>query len=115
VVLSSHMLDDVRRLADTIGILYAGQLLVQGSLDELLRTTKRICATIGNGQRPQRVPEGTIWQQGQGRQWIATVRDFTPEKVQQFRALAGVEHVEVLDMGLEELFKDFVKGQKVTQ
>ena len=35
VLISSHMLDDVRRLADTVGILYEGQLLLQGNLDAL--------------------------------------------------------------------------------
>ena len=29
-------------------------------------------------------------------------------------ALDGVEHVEVIDVGLEDLFKDFVKGQRST-
>ncbi len=115
VLISSHMLDDVRRLADTVGILNEGQLLVQGNLDHLLTTTKRICATLRDGCRPERSPEGTIWQRVEGREWIATVRDFSPDKVEQVRTLNGVEHVEVLDLGLEELFKDFVKGQRVTK
>jgi ABC-2 type transport system ATP-binding protein len=115
VLISSHMLDDVRRLADTVGILYDGQLLVEGSLDELLTKTKRISATLRDGCRPEQPPAGTIWQQIQGRQWMITVRDVSPEKVQQVQAMAGVEHVEVLDLGLEELFKDFVKGQRVTK
>jgi ABC-2 type transport system ATP-binding protein len=112
VLISSHVFDDVRRLSDTVGILYEGKLLVQANLDELLTTTKRITATLRDGVRPQRSPAGTIWQRIEGRQWIATVRDFSPEKVQEVRAIDGVEHVEVLDMGLEELFKDFVKGQR---
>jgi len=115
VLISSHMLDDVRRLADTVGILNEGQLLVEGNLDELLATTKRICATLRDGFCPDRPPEGTIWQRVEGREWIATVRDFSPDKLQQVRELNGVEHVEVLDLGLEELFKDFVKGQRVTK
>lgn len=115
VLISSHMLDDVRRLADTVGILNEGQLLVGGNLDELLATTKRICATLRDGCRPERPPEGTIWQRVEGREWIATVRDFSPDKVQQVRALNGVEHVEVLDLGLEELFKDIVKGQRAAK
>jgi len=115
VLISSHMLDDVRRLADTMGILYEGQLLVQGNIDELLTTTKRICATLRDGCRPERTPDGTIWQQIHGREWIVTVRDFSSEKVEQVQALNGVEHVEVLDLGLEELFKDFVKGQRVAK
>ncbi len=112
VLISSHMLDDVRRLSDTVGILYEGQLLMQGNLDELLTTTKRICATLRDGCRPERTPDGTIWQRVEGREWIVTVRDFSPDKVEQVLALNSVQHVEVLDLGLDELFKDFVKGQR---
>ena len=41
-----------------------------------------------------------------------TVGDFSPEKVEQIRAQNAVDHVEVIDLGLEDLFKDFVKGQR---
>ena len=105
VLISSHMLDDVRRLADSVGILHEGRLLLHGDVDGLLTSTKRICATLGDGCRPSQTPEGTIWHRVQGRQWTLTVRDFTPEKVQQVRALEGVEHVSVVDLGLEDLFK----------
>lgn len=115
VLISSHMLDDVRRLADTVGILYEGKLLVHANLDQLLATTKRICATLRDGCGPQRAPAGTIWQRVQGREWLATVRDFSPEKLQEVRSLEGVEHVEVLDLGLEDLFKDLVKGQRLAE
>jgi ABC-2 type transport system ATP-binding protein len=115
VLISSHMLDDVRRLADTVGILYEGQLLAQGNLDRLLATTKRICATLRDGSRPEGVPDGIIWQRIQGREWQATVRDFSPEKLRVVQSLAAVEHVEVLDVDLEELFKDFVKGRRVAK
>ena len=114
VLISSHMLDDVRRLADTVGILHEGKLLLQGNLDALLTSTKRICATLRDGCRPEKTPEGTIWQRVQGREWTITVRDFLPEKVQQVRAIDGVEHVSVVDLGLEELFKDFIRGQRVS-
>lgn len=114
VLISSHMLDDVRRLADTVGILHEGRLLLQGNLDGLLTSTKRICATLRDGKRPAQVPDGTIWQRVQGREWTMTVRDFSPEKVQQVQAMDGVEHVSVVDLGLEELFKDFIRGQRVS-
>jgi ABC-2 type transport system ATP-binding protein len=114
VLISSHMLDDVRRLADTVGILYEGQLVLQGNLDALLTSTKRICATLRDGCKPKEAPEGTIWQRIQGREWTATVRDFSPEKVQKVQAIDGVEHVRVIDLGLEELFKDFIRGQRGT-
>ena len=115
VLFSTHTLDDVRRLADTVGILCNGQLMLHGNLDNLLTTTKRVRATLVDGRRPQAVPPGTIYEHLQGREWLLTVRDFVPEKVEQVRAQSGVEHVEVLDIGLEDLFKDFVKGQRAAK
>jgi ABC-2 type transport system ATP-binding protein len=115
VLISSHMLDDVRRLADTVGILHEGRLVLHGNLDALLTSTKRICATLRDGCQPKETPDGTIWQRIQGREWTITVRDFAPEKVQRVQAIDGVEHVSVIDLGLEELFKDFIRGQRVTQ
>ena len=112
VLFSTHTLDDVQRLADTVGILYEGRLLVHRNIEELLSTTKRIRATLRNGSRPERLPAGTIWQRVQGREWLVTVGDFTAEKVQQIRAGNAVDHVEVIDLGLEDLFKDFIKGQR---
>ena len=112
VLFSTHTLDDVQRLADTVGILHDGRLLVHRNIDDLLSSTKRIRATLANGRRPERVPAGTIWQRVQGREWLVTVGDFTAEKVEQIRAEDGVEHVDVVDLGLEDLFKDFIKGER---
>jgi ABC-2 type transport system ATP-binding protein len=115
VLISSHMLDDVRRLADTVGIVYEGRLLLHGNLDALLSSTKRICATLNDGCRPTAALDGVVWQRVEGREWLITVRDFSEDKVRQVEATAGVERVAVVDLGLEELFKDFVKGQRVAQ
>jgi len=115
VLISSHMLDDVRRLADRVAILYEGKLLVQGNVEELLATTKRVSVTLRDGSRPEKTPEGTVWQRVQGREWLATIGDFSPEKERQVRSLPFAERVEVLDLDLEELFKDYVKGQRVAQ
>jgi ABC-2 type transport system ATP-binding protein len=114
VLISSHTLDDVQRLADTVGILYEGRLLMHARLDEILSTTKRIHATLVDGRRPTSLPAGTIHDRVQGREWLLTVSDFRPEKLEHVRALEGVAHVEVADIGLEDLFKDIVKAQRVT-
>ena len=112
VLFSTHSLDDVQRLADTVGILYGGRLLVHRKIDELLASTKRIRATLANGRPPDRVPANMIFQRVQGREWLLTVGEFTPETVEQIRAQEGVDHVEVIDLGLEDLFKDFIRGQR---
>ncbi len=111
VLLSTHSLDDIQRVADTVGFLYKGRLLVNSSIDELLARTKRLRATLTNGSLPDNVPAEIIYQQVEGRDWSLTVADFNSETVPQISGLNGVDHVDVIDIGLEDLFKDFVKGQ----
>jgi len=112
VLLSTHSLDDIQRIADAIGFLYSGRLLVHRNIDELLASTKRIRATLTSVSPPQQLPANIVWQHVDGRNWMVTAADFTPETLQQIGALDGVDHVEVIDVGLEDLFKDFVKGQR---
>jgi len=115
VLFSSHALDDIERLADTVGILYEGRLLVHGRINELLTTTKRLRATLRNNHRPANPPAGTIYEYVQGHEWFLTVSAFSPEQVQQVRGMNGVKHVDVIDLELEDLFKDIVKGQRATR
>jgi len=112
VIFSTHSLDDVQRLADTVGILYDGRLLVHRNVEELLATTKRIRATLTNGHPPDQVPGNIVWQRVKGREWLVTVSDFGNEMVQRIRAQEGIDHVEVIDLGLEDLFKDYIRGRR---
>lgn len=112
VIFSTHSLDDVQRLADTVGILYEGRLLVHRNVEELLATTKRIRATLTNGHPPDQVPDNIVWERVNGREWLFTVSEFSQETVQRLRAQDGVDHVEVIDLGLEDLFKDYIKGRR---
>ncbi len=112
VIFSTHSLDDVQRLADTVGILYGGRLLVHRNIEELLASTKRIRATLTNGKLPETLPKNIIWQKVQGRELLITLSDFQAEQLEQIASQPGVEHAEVMDLGLEELFKDFIRGRK---
>ncbi|NLE37577.1 MAG: ABC transporter ATP-binding protein [Pirellulaceae bacterium] len=112
VLFSTHSLDDVQRLADTVGILYEGRLLVHQGVEALLTETKRIRAVLRDSAMPEQPPKGTVWQRVEGREWLLTVEDFSPEKVQRLREQNAVDHVEVIDVGLEDIFKDFVKGRR---
>ncbi len=113
VLFCTHLLDDIQRMADTVGIMLDGRLILQRKTDELLATTKRIRATLRDGQQPSRIPSGMLWQKVNGREWQVTIGDFTADKVAQLRAENPVENVEVIDLGLEDVFKDIVRGQRV--
>jgi ABC-2 type transport system ATP-binding protein len=114
VLFSSHTLADVQRLADRVGILYEGQLLVHRSVDELMASTKRIRAVLRDGCLPRWEPAGTLWQRVQRREWLLTVGDFSLETLDKLRAENPLEQVEVLDLNLEELFKDYVRGRRTS-
>jgi len=114
VLFSSHTLSDVQRLADTIGIIYEGRLLAHCPTDELLTGTKRLRIVLHDGCSPGEPPDGTIWQSRQRREWLLTVRGFTPATLEYLHNRYAVENVDVLDLGLEDVFKDFVKGRRAS-
>ena len=114
LLFSSHTLDDVQRLAHSIAIIHEGQLLVHCPLDELLTTTKRIRAVLSNGNQPAQPPEGLVWQDIREREWLLTVKDFSADTVQRLKAGNPLERVDVIDLNLEDIFKDYIRGRRAS-
>jgi ABC-2 type transport system ATP-binding protein len=114
VILASHTLADVQRLATRVVILHEGRLKVHTGLEELLAGTKRIRAVLKDGTAPGTPPAETIWQRVQNREWLLTVRDFSPDTVEGLRAANTLEKIEVMDLSLEDIFKDYVRGWRTT-
>ena len=104
----------IQRVADEIAIIDDGQLLVHQAADELVKGTKRIRAVLSNGSTPESPPEGTIWQQVREREWLITVSGFSSENVEQLRAENDVDQIEVIDLGLEDIFKDLIRGRRAS-
>ncbi|HPD46311.1 MAG TPA: ABC transporter ATP-binding protein [Anaerohalosphaeraceae bacterium] len=103
ILFSSHILSDVERIADRIGILAGGKLVVDCSLEELKR---RICKVqiIFAESPPDDLPlTGIIRQQRSGTEVIITVANWDAAKravVEAFRP----QHVAEIPMTLEDLF-----------
>lgn len=109
VLFSSHILSDVERLADVVGIIHEGKLLALAPTDELMRRTKRIRLILGDAGETPRLP-GIVWQTRDRREWLMTVRDFVPGMAEGLRRDFPQARVEVFDLSIEEIFKDFVRG-----
>lgn len=60
VFLSSHDLDEVERLTDTIGVLENGKLALHGKVDDLLATAREVTFTTAATTRPEALP-GEWW------------------------------------------------------
>lgn len=109
VFFSSHLLHEMERIADEVAILHQGRLIVRDSLEHLKRRTKKLRAVY-----PDAVPEsfeldGLVRVARDTHQVLLTVQAFEsamPERLRQ----AGAETVEVIDLSLEEIFVDAIKG-----
>jgi ABC-2 type transport system ATP-binding protein len=110
VLFSSHHVDDVERVSDEVGIIVAGRLAVQGSPDELRSRFKRIRAVLRDGTLPSLVPTEVILQKTSRRKWLLTVKDFSDELVARIQSENDLVSMDVIDLNLEEIFKDVVRG-----
>ncbi|MCC6675796.1 MAG: ABC transporter ATP-binding protein [Phycisphaerales bacterium] len=118
ILLSSHALNEVQRIADHIGIIHEGRLIMQGRAEDLIARTKRIHITFENGtlekMRPAAPPppDGTVWARTEAREWILTVQNFSDDTLHHIRAAGPVRSLNVLDLSLDDVFKDIVRGQE---
>ena len=114
VLFSSHQLDEVHRLADSVAIMNAGRVLVHRPISELLGYTQRVRAVLCDGRLPVALPDGVIWQRVNRREWLLTIHPFSEDVVEWIRSENPVENVEVSNLSLDDVFKDFIRGETAT-
>ncbi|MGD9109670.1 MAG: ABC transporter ATP-binding protein [Phycisphaerales bacterium] len=103
ILFSSHILSDVERIADRIGILTAGTLAVDCSLEELKTRVKKLRLIF-----PEKPPEDLhlteiVNQQTQGREMVVTVANMNSQK----RAIIDTfqpQDITEIPMSLEDIF-----------
>ena len=107
VLISSHILTDVERIADQIGILAGGRIKLSAPLDALKETVKRLRVYFpGEAPADLDVP-GALRVRRRGREFLVTVQDFSPAVVQDIQRRYGAG-VDVQDVDLEDLFIEYV-------
>lgn len=122
---STHILDDVQQVSDTVAILNHGRLVTQGPIAALLNGNGRTLFHVtlagnSNGlyqivsQQPWVEQVEVVYQNGVT-QWQIEVNDETAAEEQLFRLLAQDEGVVVQEYGrkkfeLEEIFMQLVEG-----
>jgi ABC-2 type transport system ATP-binding protein len=103
ILFSSHILSDVERLADRIGILRAGKLVVDCELEELKKRVRKL-RLIFDGQLPGEFPiMEIIADKRQGREVLLTVANWNENKQMLLNTFKPTSCTEI-PMTLEELF-----------
>jgi ABC-2 type transport system ATP-binding protein len=109
VFFSSHIIDDVERVADWVGILHEGRLVVQSPLEELKRSVQRVIVTFAQPVGGVDLP-GVLQQSGEDKQHGLIWKDFDEAAATQLRAL-GATDLQVQACSLEDIFIAYVHTQ----
>ena len=109
VFFSSHLVHEVERVADWVGIIDAGRLVMCKPIEELKAGVKRINAIFEDTPPTIRV-DGLLSSEAAGRQVRLTVQDFSDDTLAQVRR-HNPRSVDVEDMSLEDIFVALV-GEK---
>jgi ABC-2 type transport system ATP-binding protein len=109
VLFSSHLLDEVERVADRVAIIHEGRILLTAPMDEIKDTHRRV--TLRFGEPVERPPAlvGTLSYTGEGAEWSYVCAG----ESQQLRHAAEAIGATVVDdagLSLDEIFVSRVMG-----
>ena len=114
IVFCSHILGDVERIADRIGILAGGKLAVDCGLEELKRRIRKLRLTFTNAAPENLQLTEIINQQTDGREMVLTIANYSEQKqaiINTFRPESCTE----IPMSLEDIFIECTKPFSITE
>ena len=115
VLLSSHQIQEVERVADVVAIIRHGKLQVLERLETLKQNVCELTVTLRNGSTEFPSPPGTIIHRvHQDRQVRLLVRDFPEDALHAFRSTENVAGVELRKPSLEDIYVGFMKSDTTT-
>lgn len=111
VLFSTHLLEDLERLVDWIGIMNRGRLIVSSPLDELQSTVKRVQAVFpGESVPADFVFPGAFWSENSGPVATALTRLANEAQLDPIRHWPGVR-LQVFSLNLGEILLAFYKEE----
>jgi len=103
VFFSSHLVHEVERVADWVGIIDRGKLIWCSTLEEMKASVKRLVLNFESPPASVASVPDVLTVETSGRQSAITVKNFSERSLAAARSL-GVSEVSVEDMSLEDIF-----------
>lgn len=113
VLLSSHQIAEVERVADSVAILHAGRFQIVETLSNLRDTVTEVTISLEDPLVQLPVPDSpalVMSERAEGRQRQMVMRGFDNEAADQWRGRPGVAGVTVRSATLDEIFAACVRG-----
>jgi ABC-2 type transport system ATP-binding protein len=104
VLFSTHIIEDLERVAEHVGIMDRGRMLAAGRLEDLQSGVRRVQVIFNSPAVPEgfRLP-GAMRSKTEGPVFTAVARIESPHQLDEIRALPGVR-VSDFPLGLQDLF-----------
>ena len=112
VFFSSHIVHEVERVADWVGIIDAGKLIWCSTLDDLKSSVKRLVLSFDIPPASFNSIPSVLTVETAGRQSAIAVSNFSDETLAAARALNPGD-IDVQDLSLEDIFVAMVGGAEV--
>lgn len=109
VFFSTHIIEEVERVADLVGIVRDGRMVVECELESLKATTKRVRLAFDDEPPAAIDLPGVIRTRRDGNQLLVTVRDFPKSGFEERMKSLPLRGQTVEDISLEEIFVDLVQ------
>jgi ABC-2 type transport system ATP-binding protein len=109
VLFSTHLVGDLERIAEHVGIMDRGRIISSTRLDDLLSTTKKVQVVFDSDEPPSGFSlPGAIWMRVAGPVVTGVVRLMNDGQLEEIRQLRGVR-VQSFSMGLEDIFIELLR------
>jgi ABC-2 type transport system ATP-binding protein len=109
VLFSTHLLEDLERVVDSIGIMDHGRLVVSAPLDELKSTVKRVQVVFeGHTVPPGFAIPGAVWSDHSGPVATALTRMVNEAQLDAVRHLPGAR-VQIFPLNLQDILLAFFR------
>ena len=103
VLFSSHLLDEVERVADRIAIIHRGRIMLTSSIEEIKETHRKLTLRFNEPQAQPPALVGMLSCTGDGKEWSYTCTG-DPEQLRQAASALGAKIVDEVGLSLDEIF-----------
>ena len=111
VLLSSHQIGEVERVADIVAIIRAGKLLLIEKLETLKDQIRELSITLAENRVTTPAIMGQVLHERRHRQqWQVLVRGMSEESLTALQNQSGVEELRIRTPSLEEIFVAYLKS-----
>jgi ABC-2 type transport system ATP-binding protein len=109
LLFSSHIMSDVEKIANRVGIMKQGKLFLDQELDDLKASVRQV--QIDYTDTPPRTIDvpNLISRKSMANSVVLTIKDFDEHTLENLKSITQVSDIKLLNLNFEEIFIELAK------